>query len=150
LLDEAADRVELAVEEHDADVVRPARQRGGGRPAVGRGVVHVVVRAVDALLAVAADDVHPVLVRGGPRHLAARQRQRGLRDPPPRRGGLRRHAVEHVLLRGELGLVDAPGLLQPLVTCRRAPRGRSAPSRARTADEERAATRRRARFIDPS
>ena len=115
LLDEAADRVELAVEEHYADVVRAAGQRRRDGPAVDRRVVDLVVGPVDALLAVAAGQVHPVGKRGRPGHLAARQRQRRARDPAPRRRGLRRHAVEDVLLRGELGLVDAPRLLQAFV-----------------------------------
>ena len=115
LLDEAADGVERVVEHRDADVIGALGQRRGIDPAIAGGIVDLVVGPVDALLAVAADEVHAVGVRHGPGHLAARQRQRRLGHPAPGVGGLRRRAVEHVLGSGGLGDVDAAGLLQALV-----------------------------------
>ena len=66
-------------------------------PAVGGLVVGMVIGAVDPLLAVAADHMHPVVQRGGPGHLAARQRQRRLRHPATLLGRGRRRRVEYVL-----------------------------------------------------
>jgi hypothetical protein len=115
LVEVPADRIQPAVDELDADMVRAARQRRGIGPAIRGTVVNVVVGPVDALLRVAADHMHAPGVRGRPRHLAPRQRQRRAGDPATGTGGFRCGAVEDVLDRGELGLVDAPRLAQLLI-----------------------------------
>ena len=85
-------------------MVGAARQRRRLEPAVGGGVVDMVVGAVDPALAIAADDVHPAVERRRPGHLAARERA-ARRAPPSGRAGRRRRAVHHplrFLLRGQV------------------------------------------------
>ena len=89
LLDEAAEGVEPVAERRHADVVGSARQLRQLLPAVGAGVVGVVVGPVDALLGIAADEVDAAAVLGRPGHLGARDGQRRARPPGPWRGGAR-------------------------------------------------------------
>src|SRR5690606_9972041 len=70
LPDEATDCVKLAVEGRDADVVCTLRERRDGLPAIGLLIVNVMIVAVDALLAVTADEMHLSLMLGRPRHFA--------------------------------------------------------------------------------
>ena len=96
-------------------MVRPARQGRGLDPAVGRPVIHVMIGPIDALLAVAADEMHPPCMLDGPGHLAARKRQRRALDPAARVCGLWRGGVVDALLFGERRKPNAPGLAQGFV-----------------------------------
>ena len=90
LLEKAADGVEPAVEEGDADMVGALRQGRAVSPFVGLGIVDMVLGPVGALLAIAADDVHAVIMGRCPGHFRTRQRQQRLRAPAPGTGGLGR------------------------------------------------------------
>ena len=116
----AADRVEPAVEELDADVIGAERQRRRSRPSgrarrrrrgdrAGRPSARRSRRRCACGPACAV----------GPGHLAARQRQRRARDPASGIGGLRRRTVEHVLDRGELRACPSVRASAAARTCRR-------------------------------
>src|SRR5262249_45346359 len=81
LLDEAAERVNAPRIRNDRDMLGGAWQRRSVEPEVVFGIVDVVIGAVDASFAIAADDMHAARPRRRPGHLAARQRQRGFRSP---------------------------------------------------------------------
>lgn len=81
LLDKAAERIDTSGIGGDRDVIGPARQRRAVEPDVFRGLVDVMIGAIDAALAVTADDMQPARPCGGPCHLAARQGQCGAGDP---------------------------------------------------------------------
>jgi hypothetical protein len=74
-----------------------------------------MIGPVDALLAIAADEVQLSGVLGGPGYLAARQRQRRALDPAPRLRRLGRRAVVDALLHRHIGQADTAWLAQALV-----------------------------------
>ena len=96
LLDEATQRIDAPGMGHHRHMVGAARQRGRIEPAVGGGVVDGVVGAVEAALAIAAHDVHPVLPGRRPGHFAARYGHVGARCPAAGGAG-RGRAVDHPL-----------------------------------------------------
>ena len=114
LFDEAAEGIQAFAERGHADMVGAARQLRQFFPLVGCGVVGMVVGLVDALLGIAADQMHAVAIGHRPGHLGARNRQRRAWPPVALHGGARRRAVGHRLLRVHLGQVDATRLVQPL------------------------------------
>ena len=77
--DEAAHRVDLAVQHRGADVIERLRQRGARAPAIGRRVVFIVVGPCDALDAAADHVDFPADCRE--RHFVARKRDRRFRRP---------------------------------------------------------------------
>ncbi|CAA9362482.1 MAG: hypothetical protein AVDCRST_MAG90-3111 [uncultured Microvirga sp.] len=115
LVEVAADRIKPAVEHRDADMVCSARQRRGLEPAIAGRVIDLMVGPVDALLAIAADEVELAVALRRPRHLRPRQRQCGARGPAARIRGLGGGAVIDALLLGDFWQADAAGLAQALV-----------------------------------
>jgi hypothetical protein len=84
LLDETAERVDATAEGGNRDVVRTAWQWRADEPAIGRRIVDLVIVAIDAPLAVTADDMHAAGPCSGPVHFTARDRQRCALHPPAR------------------------------------------------------------------
>ena len=101
LFDETAERVNPAGIRHDGDVVGAARQWRGVEPPVVLRIVNMVIGAVDASLAIAADDMHSPRPGRSPRHFTSRQRQSRLGGPAALRA-LRRGTV-HLSLADLLG-----------------------------------------------
>ena len=113
LLDEAAERVQPIAGGGHAHVVGAARQLRQLVPAIGGRVVGVVIGLVDALLGIAADQVHAVAFVGdGPGHLGARDRQRRARGPAACCAAFGGGAVGDGLLGVQCREVDAAGLVE--------------------------------------
>jgi hypothetical protein len=72
LADETADRIELAVEHGDADVVCTPWEGGRVDPFIGGLIINVMVVAIDTLFAITADQMKLALIFGGPGHFTAR------------------------------------------------------------------------------
>src|SRR5690606_27942863 len=115
LLDEPAESVEPAVDDAHADVVRAQRKRRAVEPFVRLRVVDVMIVAIDALLAVAAEQMHLPVPYGCPGHLAAGNGKRRLGRPPAGIGGLPGWAIRDVLNCGLGRYADPARLLQAFV-----------------------------------
>jgi hypothetical protein len=89
LLDETADGVKHAVEHGDADMIGALRQRRRLDPRIAPRVIDLVIGSVNPLRAVADDEMHLVIMRHRPRHLATREQQWCLGDPSSLIGGVR-------------------------------------------------------------